>query len=67
MTIYEANSKLIKIGNAMIEEYGLKYYIVSRTTSEEPNIKQYKQPYDSVETAYEVAIQLPSNFGIESI
>lgn len=67
MTIYEANSKLIKSGNVMIEEHDLKYYIIPRTTSEEPNIKQYKQPYDNVETAYEVTVQLPSNFGMRSI
>lgn len=67
VTIYEANSKLIRIGNAMIEEHGLKYYIVPRTSSEEPNIEQCKQLYDNLETAYEVAMQLPSNFGIEGI
>lgn len=64
MTIYEANSKLIKIGNAMIEEYGLKYYIVPRTTSEEINMKQYKQPYDDVESAYVSALRLSPNWNM---
>lgn len=67
MTIFEANSKLIKIGNAMIEEYGLQYYIVPRTTIKELNIERYKQPYDNVETAYDIALQLTPNFGMESV
>lgn len=64
MTIYEANSNLIKVGNAMIEEHGLKYYIVPRTTSEESNMEQYKQPYDDVESAYESALRLPKNWNM---
>lgn len=67
MTIFEANSKLIEIGNVMIEEHGLQYYIVPRTILKESNIELYKQSYDNVEAAYEVALQLPSNFGMKSV
>ncbi len=62
MTIYEANGRLIKVGNAIIEEHGLKYYIVPRTILEESNIELYKQPYDDVESAYNAAILLPKNW-----
>ncbi len=65
MTIYEANSRLIEVGNAMIEEHGLKYYIVPRTILDESNIELYKQPYDDVESAYNAAILLPKNWSIE--
>ena len=51
----------------MIEEHGLQYYIVPRTTLKESNIELYKQSYDNVEATYEVALQLPSNFGMESV
>ncbi len=64
MTIFEANSNLIKIGNAMIVEHELKYYIVPRTTIKEPNLDQYKQPYDDVKSAYDSALQLPKNWRI---
>lgn len=59
MTIYEANNKLIRVGNAMIIDKGLRYFVVSRVTTE---INESCKEFSSVKDAYGYAEKLPNDF-----
>ena len=68
MDIYEANKKLCRIGNAMIELITSKYYVVPRTTIKPYSILKIQnvfESFDDVQQAYDYAIKLPSDWYIK--
>lgn len=64
MGINEANLKLIKIGNAVIDVWRCKYYVTPRTVKEILPIQNY-ECFKTVDDAYGYAIGLPSNWNME--
>ena len=65
MDIYEANKKLCRIGNAMIELITDKYYVVPRATIKPYSILEIQnefEGFDNVQQAYDYAIKLPSDW-----
>lgn len=68
MDIYEANKKLCRIRNAMIELITGKYYVVPRTTIKPYSILEIQnefEDFDNVQQAYDYAIKLPSDWYIK--
>ena len=65
MDIYEANKKLCRIGNAMIELITGRYYVVPRATIKPYSILEIQnefEGFDNVQQAYDYAIKLPSDW-----
>lgn len=61
MDIYEANKKLCRIGNTMIELITGQYYVVPRTTIKPYSILEIQnefESFDDVQQAYDYAIKL---------
>lgn len=61
MDIYEANKKLCRIGNAMIELITGKYYVVPRTTIKNYSMLEIQnefEGFDNVQQAYDYATKL---------
>ena len=59
--IYEANKKLCRIGNAMIELVAGQYYVIPRTTVKPYSFLEIQnefEGFDDVQRAYEYAIKL---------
>ena len=68
MDIYEANKKLCRIGNTMIELITGQYYVVPRTTIKPYSILEIQnefESFDDVQRAYDYAIKLPSDWYIK--
>lgn len=58
MNIYEANIKLIGIGNAMITGSTFNYYVVPRTTNYIPKQDYEYEWFGNVDDAYDYAVML---------
>lgn len=63
MDISEANYNLIKIGNCIVVQNGVEYYVIPRTTENLKSIYEYPR-FNEVKTAYEYALALPSCWGL---
>ena len=67
MDIYEANKKLCRIGNAMIQLVTGQYYVVPRTTKKHYSILEIQnefEEFDDVQQAYEYATKLQPDWRI---
>lgn len=65
MDIYEANRRLCRIGNAMIEFVTGQHYVVPRTTVKSYSfieIQNEFECFDDVQQAYEYAIKLQTDW-----
>ena len=63
--IYEANRKLCRIGNALIELFTGQYYVEPRITRRMYSIIEIQNEFEcfnDVQQAYEYAIKLPSDW-----
>lgn len=61
MDIYEANNKLIRLGNAMITQDGTLYYVTPRTVKNIKSISNYES-FITVDEAFDYAEKLHSNW-----
>ena len=67
MDIYEANKKLCRIGNAMIELVAEQFYVVPRTTRNPYSILEIQnefEGFDNVQQAYDYATKLQPDWRI---
>lgn len=61
MNIYDANYELIKIGNAMVIKFGIRYYVTPRTVKTVKPATDY-ECFMTVDEAFNYAKNLPSNW-----
>lgn len=67
MDVYEANNKLCRIVNAMIELITGQYYVIPRTTIKPYSILEIQnefEGFDNVQQAYDYAIKLQPDWRI---
>lgn len=67
MDVYEANNKLCRIVNAMIELITGQYYVIPRTTIKPYSILEIQnefEGFDNVQQAYDYAIILQPDWRI---